>query len=164
MKKSLFLLCILFLFSTQIEATSHALANTIQKFSNRADELYHLSFTVSLELGGEPITKISLFYSSKTPGDIEDIRPMIVDLADLLLSDINHNPVLSSELSPFPYTIDQIGITIFFRDKKGNYASKPYVGQVALVEGLITYYSFNGESFEVMQEEPFTKAAKGSSN
>lgn len=124
----------------------------IDEFADQVDQKYHLQKTLSLELNGVAIREISLFFASNFPVKEKEAVDMCLDVSKMFLKKLNDNAFLKPDLDPYPFTVDQLDIIIFFR-KNGVYAPSPYVAQVELHGGVITLYKYEDKDFVVIQKE-----------
>ncbi len=160
MNRLFFKLLALGLFSySALFSVSDEINKVIQNFSDRVDQQEGLSYTTSLKLGNKKIYEIDLYFSSKDPMPLDEVRDLILKVTEMFLSDVNNNSYLQADLVTFPLTPHQIDITIFFRGKNGKYASLPDIAQVSMHKGVIAYYKYANESFQIIKEESIEQAS-----
>ncbi len=146
--------------SLNLFAASNELSRVIQSFSNRVDKEDGLSYTTSIELGRDEIREIGLYYSSKSPTDVDKARTLIVKVTDSFLEDVNSNAYLKGDLATYPLTPQQLDITIFFRGRNGEYAKNPNIAQVSMHKGVITFYKYTQSSFQIVHQENLIRTSK----
>lgn len=149
-----------FVLSSQLHATHSALTQLIDRFSQKMETQNKLNLTTSLELGGKKIEEVSLFYSSNNPLELNEAKALIAEMTQMFLEELNGNAFLKPELNPYPFTPNQIDITIFFRGANGKYAVMPKIAQISLEEGVVTFYKYENKQFEVIYKENIEKAMK----
>lgn len=132
--------------SAFLHSESKQFNKIIDEYAAEVDQKYNLQKTVSFKLNGSSIREISLFFNSNYPEKSDEAVDLCLDVAKMLLGKINNDPFLKTELEPYPFTIDQLDIIIFFR-KNGEYAPWPNVAQVELHKGEVTLYKFENKDF-----------------
>ncbi len=158
--KHLVFLIPLLILGTYLEAQSKALSDYIVNFNNQVTKNHEVSYTGSYESGSSGIKEISLYYSSSDPLHLDAAREMFLEFADEFLDGLNQSARLRSQLEPYPFSEKGLDLVIFFRDKKGNYAKSPYVGQITMKGGVITYSKFVQGKFEIIKQESYNSAHK----
>lgn len=139
-------------------AQSRALTDYIGQFNTEVSRQEPLSFTGAYESGTPGIQEISLYYSWKQPMKQPLAREKFLQFIGQFLEGLNQNYRLKTQLEPFPFPAKGLDVIIFFRNDKGKYASAPYVGQIAMKDGIITYYQFSDGEFQPISSESYFKA------
>lgn len=158
--KLLGLLVLSFCLTSPLCAVSKALNDYIANFNNEITKKEPLSFTGCFDSGSQSIEQISLYYSSSNPQDLSGARKMFVTFVEQFLVGLNQNVKLKRQLASYPFDVKGLDIIIFFRNKKGNYASSPDVGQIAMKDGDVTYYSYSKSGFKELKQESYSSAQK----
>jgi hypothetical protein len=70
-------------------------------------------------------------------------RAFIVPMLQLFLQRINENKEIRPFLQNYPFRIENIEISIFVYDNKGNDPLYPYIGMISCSNGKITYTAYN---------------------
>lgn len=156
-----FLFLLLFALNTpSLEAASKALDDYITTFNDEMSKKEPLSYTGCFDSGNGDIREISLYYSSDNPQELVKAREIFVSFVSQFLEGLNVNNKLKFQLSPYPFSEKGLDIVIFYRTKKGSYAPEPNIGQIALKNGVITYYTYSKSGFKEVRKESFLEAKK----
>lgn len=89
------------------------------------------------------IRGLRLEISSQEILEVNQARDLFVDLVEDFLKEINTNPIISNELSSYPFTPDQLDIAINFESFFGIYVDPFYVGCVEMKCGMVRYSAFD---------------------
>jgi len=85
---------------------------------------------------------IRMQFNSMAILEMCEARQLLVYVVDGLLDRIN-NSAVSQQLRPYPFTADQIQVTINFEAFYGVYNDPFYIGCIIMENGMVYYYAFN---------------------
>lgn len=91
----------------------------------------------------DTFTQVHLEFSSQEILEVDQARNLLVDMTEDLLREINTNAIIADELSPYPFSADQLHIEINFETYIGEYVDPYYIGCVELKNGFAYYYAFD---------------------
>ncbi|MCH9634537.1 MAG: hypothetical protein S4CHLAM7_12900 [Chlamydiae bacterium] len=157
---SYFLIVALLFLHTSLQSQNRALSDYIVTFNDHITQQQQLSYTGFYERGSAGIHEISLYYSSTKLLSLDQARTLVVEFINEFLSGLNQSARLKSQLQPYPFTEKGLDIVIFFRNDRGGYAPSPYIGQVSIQKGIVTYSKFIRGQFEVIKQENFSFSEK----
>lgn len=155
-----FFIAALVFVGVSLEAQSKALNDYIASFNNEMSKQETFTFTGCYESGQPGIEEISLYYSSISPQELDLAREQFLNFVDQFLEGLNENLRLKTQLKPYPFSAKGLDIVIFFRNKKGKYATSPNIGQISMKGGVITYYKFTQGEFKMVKQENYSTAEK----
>lgn len=108
------------------------------------------------------INLVRLEISSQEILEVNAARHLFVDLVEDLLREINSNPIISNELSVYPFTPDRLKIEINFESFFGLYVDPFYVGCIEMHAGMVRYSAFDMKDDHWhswhSRVEPYTKS------
>ena len=70
---------------------------------------------------------------------MDQARELLVDCVELFLAEINSNEKMRPYLFNQPFSVEDIGITIFIHDEKGKKLFDPYISVVSLDWGKVSF-------------------------
>jgi hypothetical protein len=92
--------------------------------------------------GGAPSGKLSLmkvaFTLVKDNPTIDEVRILLFDLLEEFLQDINASEPLKPFLEVYPFTFENVDITIYFENKNGDEPLAPYVCSATIWGDLVS--------------------------
>jgi hypothetical protein len=160
LSRAFLFLLVFTLSTTSLRAVSQALDDYIATFNDKMSKKEPLSYTGCFDSGNGKIQQISLYYSSNNPQELGQAREMFVSFVSQFLDGLNQNNKLKFQLNPYPFSVNGLDIVIFYRTKKGTYAPAPNIGQIALKNGKINYYTYSKSGFKEVRNESFLDAKK----
>lgn len=108
------------------------------------------------------ITGLRLEISSQEIMEICPARNLLVGLVEDLLREINSDPIVGNELASYPFTPDNIQISINFESFFGIYVDPFYIGCIEMRNGMVRYSAFDmkDERWHSWHSkvEPYTKS------
>ncbi len=98
------------------------------------------------------VEDLSLMFSINRPLDRNQIRRIVVDSAELFLRSINNDQSIKKFLRKYPFTIDDICLSILMNNYDGTSMYHPDLNSVGLVKGNIRYHTIeNNDSWNYKQ-------------
>jgi hypothetical protein len=89
----------------------------------------------------DSIQHIILEYTTMNIMTFCEVRLMTVEFVDGFLDWLNNHPVLSTQLGHYPFTADNLSLSILFKNFYAEYVDPLYVGLVIMEDGVVTYYA-----------------------
>lgn len=89
--------------------------------------------------------------------DIAHARSLLLQAAEIYLDQINSDEKLQPYLHDYPFTVNNIKLEISYAVYR-NITSSSQVAQVALRDGVITYWGLQGYSLAKLQQETYEAA------
>jgi hypothetical protein len=125
--------------------------------------LKEMAKTAKLHVNGsggclsEKITLVAFSFRSNAKCDVDTSRQLLVYSVNTLLEKINENEKLRPFLSQYPFTHENVEISISFFDKKNTYYPQEYVSIVLNTKNKINFGVFDPEiyNYKTLKEEPF---------
>ncbi len=118
----------------------------------------------AIQFGGgsmrECIQDLSLTFEIERPKTKEELRRIMVDSLETFLNVINNDKQVRPYLITYPFTLRQIHLTIYVRDKDKNYALYPEINSVSLFKKGITYETCDQECNLTEFVETYEEAKK----
>lgn len=103
----------------------------------------------------DDINNVSLYFDSKMQIGVDDARRLYVTSMETLLSKINADRDVRRYLHNFPFTVDNIRLSLSFCDRSGRDVSNGLVAHVFCIEGKVFYMtadSETGKSLDLYEE------------
>ncbi len=107
------------------------------------------------------VNKLSLSFHTKNRLNIDGLRELLIKCAHELLDQINNNIELQQFLVKRPFTIENVQIIIFNKDKGGGGLVDPEIASAQISEGILDYLTIDPEDtykFKNRYKEPYEKA------
>jgi hypothetical protein len=106
---------------------------------------------------GEKITLVAFSFRSNAKCDINASKQLLLYSVNTLLEQINGNEKLRPFLSQYPFTHENVEISISFFDKNSNYYPQEYVSIVLNTKNKINFGVFDPEiyNYKTLKEESF---------
>lgn len=151
------LLLNLFITTGCYSASKHVqLANNITSpFCKQLQKTHHLYLIGS---GGgmmDNVESISLTFVSHQKVNVEQGRKILVDVSETLLNRINAYPQIKPHLNNFPFTANNLDISILFETPSGEFLRGEYLASLSVDEGRVIYAKYdplNKKLFTVYRE------------
>lgn len=93
----------------------------------------------------------------------DELRKMLVDSLEEYLSPINSNEKLRPYLKNYPFTTNEVEITFYIRDEKGNSLFDPNISLAYSSRGKLYFYTVDKNDtygFKVQDKEDYETAKK----
>lgn len=176
MKYTFFLAIILFIF------TGFIMSNKKQEYSiSKGEQLVNGILTktaINLEkkynikscgtgaaMPGGPVKEHTLCFETKSMLNKEQLRKLLIILAQELLTQVNENNEIQEFLKERPFTIKNIQIILYNHDKEGREVYDPNISGAQIAQGILTYRTVNKSDtfkFKDQFEESYDEALKSS--
>ena len=108
-----------------------------------------------------PIRKLVLTFDTKKPHTKEELRKLLIETAHVLLNQVTQNEEVQQFIYEKPFTIKNVQITIFNRQKNGLNVLDPGVSNVQIMRGVLNYSSIDQEDrfkYKNKHEESYEEA------
>ena len=162
MKLLILLILNLFIVAECNSAPRHVqLVNNITgPFCKELQKTHHLYLIGS---GGgmmDNVESISLTFVSHQKVNVEQGRKILVELAETLLYGINSYFPIRPYLNTFPFTANNLDISILFETPSGEFLSGDYLASLSGDEGRVSYakYDPSNKKLFTVYREPYSKA------
>gem|GEM_PF-3600675 len=86
--------------------------------------------------------------SSQAILEVCEARSLFADFIEDLLREINTDPIVSGELTDYPFTAEQLHVDINFESFFGKYVDPFYIGYIEMRRGMVRYYAFDQKDRE----------------
>ncbi len=137
----------------------------VKRFSNNYPKQQNLIFDgVGLSIPNNNLHLIDLSFVQSKPANIEEARIQIVHLMQKTIEAVNEDKSLRPLMSSYPFTENEIDLSISFRNTQGDYFNNPSknVNFVIAVKGKVAYYTRNlegrlAEAYEESDTEALQK-------
>lgn len=121
--------------------------STLSKTAGIIKEKYRLKpCGQGAAMPGGPIQELTLCFDSKNSLKKEELRSLLINLAQELINQVNGNSNFKKFLKKAPFTIENVQIIIYNHDKDGRYLYDPMIGNAQIQEGLLTYSIYDPQS------------------
>ena len=102
---------------------------------------------------GGPIQKLALCFDTKDQFTKEELRKLLVKIAQYLLNEINENSDIQPFLKYRPFTIENVQIIIYNHDKNGRSLHDPEISTAQISQGHLIYRTIDpDDSFKFKNE------------
>lgn len=111
----------------------------------------------------DDVEEINLSFSTKKNVDIQKARRLIIYIAETLLKKINSNTQIRPYLHNYPFTNNNLKVSIHFNDKNDKAVLPPYLAYVGLMFGEIDYSLQNLQNnlkLDGIHQETYEEALK----
>ncbi|MDX8431204.1 MAG: hypothetical protein SNF33_05305 [Candidatus Algichlamydia australiensis] len=159
MKKVLFLLLSIVLFSFYKPSVHVQMANEI--IATTALEIQKETPLYFFGEGGmmmDNIKEIEMSFQKMGEISIEQSRSLVIQCAKLLLNNINENDQIRPHLISYPFTSENIALSIFIYNKRGGDVDSKNLCLVSLRNGKIRYLRDSIPRFEEVHSESYEEA------
>ncbi len=124
------------------------LTYVLQEFTTELKYNKHLILEQAKAFYDDGIHGLQLEFITQNIMEMCEARDLIVDLTEDLLSRINLNDDIASQLTSAPLLPKNLEIYITFESYFGRYIDPNYIKWICLEDGLVTYYTFDVEDVE----------------
>ena len=110
---------------------------------------------------GGPIRKLNLDFKTKDRFTKEELRRLLIELADVLINQVNTDKDIQPYLVNPPFTIENVQIAIYNSDKYGRELLDPEISTAEISQGYLTYRTvdpINGMRFKNEFKETYEEA------
>lgn len=106
------------------------------------------------------IEKINAHYYSYEPTTLEQARKLYVDIIEGYLQAYNSNEKIRPYLHNYPFNVDNLDITISFKDELNQRRGNGYIALMFRVRGKIFYetYDHDNKNFVTLLSESYEEA------
>ena len=144
----------------------------IYNVANEMEKRHQLQSSGMIEAGDEKhYTKVGMYFQIFRPLTKSEGRKMLLEIAQVLLSELNLNYQLEPYLKPYPFIKDNIQLAIFTYNLDRTDTYHPDIATFSLVGGTIHYvtdipelkyqhYTKESESFEEAEKIVYSKLAE----
>ncbi len=165
MQIKLILFFLLILLSSCFENQQHKSQQHACKMRNEVISILtkrHKMESTELSCGGmfDCVQDLSLTFEIEGPKTKEELRRIMVDSLETFLKAINNDKQLRPYLIIYPFSIKQIYLTIFVRDKDQYYIWHPEIRRVSMHLNGITYITYDQEYNRTEFVETYEEAKK----
>lgn len=91
---------------------------------------------------GGPIQELTLCFDANFQLSKEDLRKILINIAQELLNRVENNLEIQKYLKHPPFKIENIQIIIYNHDKNGRTLYDPLIGTAEISNGFLTYRTF----------------------
>jgi len=119
------------------EIAGDILANT-EAFAFKKNYPLHACATGMMMPGGT-VQKLTLCFQSKTLLTRNQLRVLLIECGEELLQQINSNKHIQRFLVKRPFTIKEVTIVIYNKDKEGNTPYDPLIVTADISGGILTF-------------------------
>lgn len=112
-----------------------------QQLALKWDKELFLNLEDSNVYYGNNIHTLRYEFTSMAICDVKKARAMLVDVVEDILTAVNNNPIVSSELQSYPFTPENLEIYIDFKSFYNLYVDAYKVGFISLENGTAKYWS-----------------------
>ena len=138
--------------------------STLAKAAKIIKEKYNvIPCGVGVSMPGGPIQKVALCFDTKYPYTKEQLRELLIKVAQELLKQVDENQEIQEYLKEHPFTIKNVQIIIYNHDKNGNSLTDPQISNAQILRGIVSYATIDPEdSFKYKNEfeESYEEAVK----
>ncbi len=96
--------------------------------------------------------------------DQNQVRRLVVDLAEDLITLVKQNAEIQEYLANLPFNVNNYELTIIFKDSNNKNQEFPYVTSVALEQGKISYFYYDNSKgrylFDKTNSESYQEALR----
>lgn len=106
---------------------------------------------------GEKISLVAFSFTSHAKCDVEASKELLLLSVNSLLEKINASEKLRPFLCQYPFSKENVQISISFYDKKNNYYPEEFISLVMNTKNKIFYDTFDHEiyNYKTLKQEPF---------
>lgn len=110
----------------------------------------------------DDIQQVYVEYTSVDAPSVDEVRKLYVEIAEEYLQRINSNEELRPYLHVYPFTIENLALTLSFEDvayriRKDGYVAYAYIPK----DNLIYYKEYKSdEQYHLLLSEPYAEAVK----
>ena len=129
------------------------ISKTIKIITERYPEIHSPGSGISMP--GGPVRKVGLAFDTSGPFTKEYLRKLLIEFAHELLNQINSNEEFRPYLIKYPFTIENVQIIIYNRDKNGERVYDPEIGVADITLGNLTFSTYDPESEYCREKNEF---------
>jgi hypothetical protein len=116
------------------------------KWENQEKRRLRLEHSEICYCGNTPMLRLEL--SSQAILEMCEARFLFADFIEDLLREINTDPIISGQLSEYPFTPEQLLVDINFESFFGKYVDPFYIGYIEMRAAIVRYYAFDQKDRE----------------
>jgi hypothetical protein len=126
----------------------------LAKTANLIKDKYDLKPSGSgAAMPGGPIQELVLCFDTKYPLTKEQLRELLIKIANELVNQVNENKEIQEFLKDPPFTIKNVQIIIYNHDKQGREAYDPQIATAQISRGVLDYRTVDAaDTFKFKQE------------
>lgn len=128
--------------------------NILTRTAKIIKKKYHLNpCGIGVAMPGGPIQEVTLCFDTAFPKTIEQLRELLIQVAEETLTQISSSEELQKFIKPSFFTIKNVEIIIYNRDIDGREVYDPGISTSELSQGILTYQTVDiSNTFEYKQE------------
>lgn len=134
----------------------------VAKVVNIISKKYHMEPTSIYGELFERVNAVGANFQINRPLTKDEARQIIVDCAEIFLTQYNNNLKVRPFLKNYPFTKTNLKINIFIQDKKGNTIYHPEIGMVSLFLDNVVYTTLEKgkvfDDYKTKTKEPYEEA------
>ena len=108
---------------------------------------------------GGIIKELVLAFGTKDTLSKSQLRFLLIQIANELLNQVNSNNNIQKFLEKSPFTIENVQIIIYNRDKHGSEVYSPEISTADISEGVFSYHTVN-QNDTFVYDNPLQKLTK----
>jgi hypothetical protein len=102
---------------------------------------------------GGIVRKLILCFDTKEILTKEELRKLVIQCANEMLNPVLVCDEIQQYLVKRPFTIENIEVIIFNKDKKGSIGYAPLISTAQILQGILTYRSFDQDDIFKLKNE-----------
>lgn len=107
------------------------------------------------------IKKLTLYFMAQRKLMVDDARILYIMVTQEMLNQVNDDAELRCFLDHYPFTVDDLNISISFEEESGRDVDPPYIAFVSTTKGIIHYAWYDASTdlyFNERLKEPYDEA------
>jgi hypothetical protein len=97
------------------------------------------TIATNVAMPGGIVKLLGLDFHIRGPLSREELRHLLVDLAQDFVAFVNSDQAIKPYLENYPFEVKNIDITLFIRDSRGIRLEDPYIGVAGISRGRLDY-------------------------
>ncbi|MCE5319225.1 MAG: hypothetical protein LLG04_17910 [Parachlamydia sp.] len=121
------------------------------------------AYGVGLSMPDGKIKKLTLYFVTQRKLEVEESRILYITVTQQMLNQINADEGLRFCLDHYPFTVDDLNISLAFEKETGRDVDPPYIAYVAMTRGIIRYVFYDASTDRFFKEqitEPYEEALR----
>jgi hypothetical protein len=112
----------------------------LYRTANSFEKKYKINaIATTISMPGGAVKLLGLDFQVRGPLSKEEIRKILIDLAQDFVVSVNSDEAIKPYLENYPFEIKNIEITLFFMDSRNIRLNDPYIGIAGISRGKLDY-------------------------
>lgn len=109
-------------------------------------------YGVGNSMPDEKIQKLTMYFVAQRRLKVEEARILYINVTQKMLNQINDDVGLRFCLDHYPFTVDDLDISLAFENETGRDVDPPYIAYVAMTRGIIRYVFYDANTDRFFKE------------